>query len=86
MQRLVTVSTSFKHKLLQIVFSGKLKQSRLLHQGQFRLGIRKGWSVTGTGCPGEVVRAPSLPEFKERLDNALSQHGGFRESCEEQGV
>ena len=47
-----------------------------LHQGKFRLDIRErlftervvsAWNR----LPREVVTAPSLSEFKERLDNAL---------------
>ncbi|KFW71331.1 hypothetical protein AS28_08016, partial [Pygoscelis adeliae] len=48
-----------------------------LHQGKFRLDIRKRF-FTGrvvshwNRLPREVVMAPSLSAFKERLDNALS--------------
>ena len=38
------------------------------------------------GLPREAVTAPSLSEFKELLDDALSHIVSFRQSCEEQGV
>ena len=48
-----------------------------LHQGKFRLDVRKRFSterVVGdwNRLPGEVVTAPSRSEFKEHLDDALS--------------
>ncbi|KFQ00499.1 hypothetical protein N330_08865, partial [Leptosomus discolor] len=48
-----------------------------LRQGQFGLDIRKRFfteRVVGhwNRLPREAVRAPSLSEFKERLDDALS--------------
>ncbi|KAK4815926.1 hypothetical protein QYF61_010183 [Mycteria americana] len=48
-----------------------------LHQGKFRLDITKHFftgRVVGhwNRLPREVITAPSLSEFKEHLDNALS--------------
>ena len=48
-----------------------------LHQGKFRLHIRKMFfteEVVGhwNRLPGEVVTAPSLLEFKEHLDDTLT--------------
>ncbi|KAK4827052.1 hypothetical protein QYF61_013236 [Mycteria americana] len=48
-----------------------------LHQGKFRLDIRKRFftkRVVGhwNRLPKEAVLAPSLSEFKEHLDNTLS--------------
>ena len=48
-----------------------------LHQGKFRLDIRKRFfteRVVGhcNRLPREVVMAPSLSEFKEHLDDTLS--------------
>ena len=48
-----------------------------LHQGKFRLDIRKRFFTEKeighwNRLPREVVTAPSLSEFKERLDDALS--------------
>ncbi|KFP99696.1 hypothetical protein N329_02346, partial [Haliaeetus albicilla] len=47
-----------------------------LHQGEFRLDIRKRFfteRVVGhwTRIPRELVMAPRLSEFKEHLDNSL---------------
>jgi len=49
-----------------------------LHQEKFRSGIRKRFCterVVGhwNRLPKEVVMAPSLSEFEEHLDNALSE-------------
>ena len=48
-----------------------------LHQGKFGLDLRKRFfteRVVGhwNRLPREVVMAPSMSEFKERLDNALN--------------
>ena len=48
-----------------------------LRQGKFRLGIRKRFFMERVvehwnRLPSEVVTAPSLSEFKKRLDCALS--------------
>ncbi|KFW75049.1 hypothetical protein N336_07694, partial [Phalacrocorax carbo] len=48
-----------------------------LCQGNHRLDIRKSFFIERVvshwnGLARNVVMAPSLPEFKERLDNALS--------------
>jgi len=52
-----------------------------LHQGKFRLDIRKRfftkrvvghWNRLPSGSPVKVVMASDLPEFKEHLDDALS--------------
>ncbi|KFQ10487.1 hypothetical protein N329_11475, partial [Haliaeetus albicilla] len=48
-----------------------------LHQGKFRLNIRKRFLIERVvghwnRLPGEVVTAPSLSEFKEHLDDAFS--------------
>jgi len=47
-----------------------------LHQGRFRLDIRKNflmkeWSGTGIGCPGRWFSHQSLEVFKKRVDVAL---------------
>ena len=49
-----------------------------LRQGKFRLDIRKRFFTERVVArwnrlPSEVVTAPSLSEFKKRLDCALSQ-------------
>ncbi|KAJ7416270.1 hypothetical protein WISP_72699 [Willisornis vidua] len=60
-----------------------------LHQGKFRLDIRKRF-FTGrlvghwNRFPREVITAPSLSEFKKHLNDSLSLI--FRQSCEEQGA
>ena len=51
--------------------------SSKLHQGRFRLNIRKHFFAKRVvkqwnRLPGEVVDAPSLSALKRRLDNALN--------------
>ena len=82
---LITVSTFLKGGsrgggagLLCLLTSNRTQGNGMkLHQEKFRLDIRKKF-FTGrvvshwNRLPGEVVTAPSLSEFKERLDDALS--------------
>ncbi|KAK4813720.1 hypothetical protein QYF61_020927 [Mycteria americana] len=64
--------------LLSLMTSNRIRGNGMkLHQGKSRLDIRKRFSaerVIGpwNRLPREVVTAPSLSEFKEHLDDALS--------------
>ncbi|GAB0175594.1 hypothetical protein GRJ2_000024600 [Grus japonensis] len=64
--------------LLSLMTSDRTQGNGMkLHQGKFRLNIKKGFfteSMVGhwNRLPREVVMAPSLSEFKKRLDDALS--------------
>jgi len=64
--------------LLSLVTSDKIRGNGMkLHQRKFGLDIRKRFFIESVAChwhrlPREVVMAPSLSEFKEHLDNALS--------------
>ncbi|KAK4822195.1 hypothetical protein QYF61_011180 [Mycteria americana] len=70
--------------LLSLVTGDRTRESGMkLYQGKFRLDIRKrlfAGRVVGrwNRIPREVVMAPSLSEFKEHLDDALSLWFSFR--------
>lgn len=60
-----------------MVTKNRYKKMELMHQGKFRLDIRKVFFTGRVLGPQhrlarEVVAAPSLTEFKEHLHDALS--------------
>ncbi|KAK4829338.1 hypothetical protein QYF61_003265 [Mycteria americana] len=70
----ITNPMKFNNSKFQILHLG---QGEVQHQGKFSLDIRKRFfteRVVGhwNSLPREVVTAPSLSEFKERLDDGLS--------------
>ena len=82
---LITVSTFLKGGsggggagLLCLLTSNRTQGNGMkLHQGKFRVDIRKRFFTERVvshwnRLPWEVVTAPSLSEFKEHLDDALS--------------